>query len=259
MTDQASLLAKLPVKRRKFVREYMKNGGNATQAYISAGYSKNGADRNAHNLMRIHEVNAAITSLRAETEITIARNTVMDMLELEEHFTSEVRGAAYFARIARLERRLEAKEKALAMLQEAAATPNLNPIEKAMLAAKILEATERIFDSEVQIAQIHIGGRNESNKAGVTLLKLKGAFDPRRGPMDDPMAILNEVARNIARAKVKPSQLLETMRAQARDAEFSMGAGNDPADAGSSTGGAGEARRGPLFSRALPSGTDPRP
>ena len=252
MPEPQSLLAKLPLKRRKFVRLMLKHPERAAKNFVEAGYAPKNAATDCHKLLKIPSVAAALVALRAETEITIARNTVADMLELEEHFTAELRGDAYFARIARLERRLESREKALAVLQEAAATPNLNPLEKAMLSAKILEATERIFDSEAQIAQIHISGRNESNKAGVTLLKLKGAFDPRRPPVDDPMALLNEVARNILRAKVKPSQILETMRAQAKDATFSVGAGNDPADARPSPGGTGEAGRDHLFYRARP-------
>lgn len=256
MPEPQSLLAKLPPKRRKFVREYLKNGGNATQAYIDAGFSKTGANGHAARLVAVGSVRNAIEALRAETEIVIARKTVMDMLELEEHFTSEARGAAYFARIARLEKRLERKENALATL-EAMAEQVEDPASKAMLSAQILQATEKIFENEALIAQIHIQGRNESNKAGVTLLKIKGAFDPKRPPADDPLAMLNDMARNMLRAKVRSSQVLEVMAAKARDAEFSVGTGDVEDDAVDSPGGTGEAGRGHLFSRTPPPRTDP--
>ena len=35
----------LTPKWKAFADEWIKNGGNATQAYISAGYSENGANR----------------------------------------------------------------------------------------------------------------------------------------------------------------------------------------------------------------------
>lgn len=37
----------LTPKWKAFADEYIKNGGNGTQAYISAGYSENGANRSA--------------------------------------------------------------------------------------------------------------------------------------------------------------------------------------------------------------------
>ena len=41
----------LTQKQKAFANEYIKNGGNATQAYISAGYSENGANRSAQKLL----------------------------------------------------------------------------------------------------------------------------------------------------------------------------------------------------------------
>ncbi|RKX41691.1 MAG: hypothetical protein DRP64_11050 [Verrucomicrobia bacterium] len=56
----------LSPKQQKFVEEFLIDR-NATQAYIRAGYSKNGADRNAHNLMRNHEVKKQISELVRES------------------------------------------------------------------------------------------------------------------------------------------------------------------------------------------------
>ena len=41
----------LTPKWKAFADEYIKNGGNGTQAYISAGYSENGANRSAQKLL----------------------------------------------------------------------------------------------------------------------------------------------------------------------------------------------------------------
>lgn len=41
----------LTPKWKAFADEWIKNGGNATQAYISAGYSENGANRSAQKLL----------------------------------------------------------------------------------------------------------------------------------------------------------------------------------------------------------------
>lgn len=43
--------SKIKLKWKIFADEYIKNGGNATQAYISAGYSENGANRSAQKLL----------------------------------------------------------------------------------------------------------------------------------------------------------------------------------------------------------------
>lgn len=42
---------KFTPKQKTFADEYIKNGGNATQAYIKAGYSENGANRSAQKLL----------------------------------------------------------------------------------------------------------------------------------------------------------------------------------------------------------------
>ncbi len=56
---------KLSPKRLKFAREYILNGGNATQAAISAGYSKHTADRQGYQLLRKLEVSVYIKEQQA--------------------------------------------------------------------------------------------------------------------------------------------------------------------------------------------------
>ncbi|WP_163340226.1 terminase small subunit [Desulfopila sp. IMCC35008] len=56
---------KLSSKREKFCREYIIDH-NATQAYIRAGYSENGASQGSERLLRIVEVNRRIEELQAE-------------------------------------------------------------------------------------------------------------------------------------------------------------------------------------------------
>jgi phage terminase small subunit len=56
---------KLSVKQLRFVDEYMKEP-NATQAYIAAGYSENGAGQSAYTLLRRPEVAAELDRRRAQ-------------------------------------------------------------------------------------------------------------------------------------------------------------------------------------------------
>ena len=60
----------LSPKRRAFCQEYVVDR-NATQAYIRAGYSKNGASQGAERLLRNVEVRALI----AELEEALAKRT----------------------------------------------------------------------------------------------------------------------------------------------------------------------------------------
>ena len=62
----------LTPKWKAFADEWIKNGGNATQAYISAGYSENGANRSAQKLL-------------SKTVITEYIAEKMDRIEKEQH------------------------------------------------------------------------------------------------------------------------------------------------------------------------------
>lgn len=55
-------------KQQAFVSHYVANSGNATQAYISAGYSPNGAAQGAERLLRNVEVQQSIAGARARVE-----------------------------------------------------------------------------------------------------------------------------------------------------------------------------------------------
>ena len=60
----------LSARRLAFVREYVANGGNATQAYISAGYSKGGAAQAAEKLLRNAEVRGEIATRVARKQLS---------------------------------------------------------------------------------------------------------------------------------------------------------------------------------------------
>ena len=59
--------AKLRPKQRKFAIEYLKKG-NATQAYIEAGYSQKGAQQSSSSLLSNPVLRSFVTQLQAETE-----------------------------------------------------------------------------------------------------------------------------------------------------------------------------------------------
>ena len=70
----------LTQKQKAFADEYIKNGGNATQAYISAGYSENGANRSAQKLLS----KAVITEYIAEKMEQIEKEQHRDIMSLAE-------------------------------------------------------------------------------------------------------------------------------------------------------------------------------
>lgn len=70
----------LTPKWKAFADEWIKNGGNATQAYISAGYSKNGANRSAQKLL----TKTVITEYIAEKMEQIEKEQHWDIMSLAE-------------------------------------------------------------------------------------------------------------------------------------------------------------------------------
>lgn len=74
-------------KRERFCREFVIDS-NATQAYIRAGYSENGASQGGERLLRIVEVKARIEELQAEYRekhaITV-ENIVREMISDREN------------------------------------------------------------------------------------------------------------------------------------------------------------------------------
>jgi hypothetical protein len=212
---------RLSPRQSKFVAEYLKDG-NALRSYRAAGYSGTDAalQANSSRMIRVDKVAAAIDSRRASTEITIARKTVADMLELEEHFTAELRGEHYKARIAEMDAEIASKRAKAADLQKHLQDPGLDSGMKAALSAKLLDAAGSILDDLAKLTQALVSGRDQSSKAGITLGKLKGAFDPRRPTVDDPDALIDATLRSIIRSGRDPSDLLRSLSSKARDVQF---------------------------------------
>ena len=61
---------KLTAKRECFVAEVIKNGGNATQAAIAAGYAKSSAYQRGHELVRNSEIQERIQRAKQRAGIT---------------------------------------------------------------------------------------------------------------------------------------------------------------------------------------------
>ena len=70
----------LTPKQKAFADEYIKNGGNGTQAYISAGSSENGANRSAQKLLS----KAVISQYIAEKMERIEKEQHRDIMSLAE-------------------------------------------------------------------------------------------------------------------------------------------------------------------------------
>jgi len=76
MSDQNTPLPPLSPRHERFVLEYLRDG-NATQAYIRAGYSRRGAQPSASRLLRQPHIEAAIAAgqqrIAAALEISVER------------------------------------------------------------------------------------------------------------------------------------------------------------------------------------------
>ena len=82
---------KLTPKQKAFADEYIKNGGNATQAYIKAGYSKNGANRSAHTLLTNSVISEYIASLTERIEKEQHRD-IMSLADIQERRSKIAKG-----------------------------------------------------------------------------------------------------------------------------------------------------------------------
>ncbi|MBS5226289.1 MAG: terminase small subunit, partial [Parasutterella sp.] len=79
-SNKFGAIERLTPKQAAFVSEYLKNGGNATEAYKKAGYNvttDNSAAVNAARLLRTSKITRAIAKRQAE------RN---ERMQLEEDF-----------------------------------------------------------------------------------------------------------------------------------------------------------------------------
>lgn len=264
----------LSPRHLKFIDLMAKGGLSKSQAYVQAGFSKKGANAGAIHLLSRPGVQSAIEvrrsaflaridSRQASALVKAEANAIADMIELESGLTLEWRGAEYRKDIEAMQARLDRKISKVEALEVAVEDPALDPKAKAFLMARLLDAEDRIMDDLATIANIRISGRAEANKAAVTLLKVKGAFEPKRAPVDDPQAILNDLARNIIRSRFRPSHLserLDAMIGDAKDAAFSLRQGNPGTPESDSGGGTGSgdraAGRPDLFRRPLASSED---
>ena len=112
----------LTPKQKRFADEYIKNGGNATQAYIKAGYSENGADRSASKLLRKSEVSTYIAEKQAELDKQNGTD-IMTLAEIQAFRARVIKGEEKdaFGLDAGLSDRLKAAndlEKALKLKEE---------------------------------------------------------------------------------------------------------------------------------------------
>lgn len=81
----------LTPKQKAFADEYIKNGGNATQAYISAGYSENGANRSAQKLLSKAVISKYIAEKMEQIEKEQHRD-IMSLAEIQERRSKIAKG-----------------------------------------------------------------------------------------------------------------------------------------------------------------------
>lgn len=81
----------LTPKQKAFADEYIKNGGNATQAYISAGYSENGANRSAQKLLSKTVIKEYIAEKMEQIEKEQHRD-IMSLAEIQERRSKIAKG-----------------------------------------------------------------------------------------------------------------------------------------------------------------------
>ena len=75
---------KLTIKQDKFVKAYLLNGGNATQAAIDAGYSENTAGEMGHENLKKPQIKKAIEKHQQKTENEFIWSKETKLLKLEK-------------------------------------------------------------------------------------------------------------------------------------------------------------------------------
>ncbi len=95
-------MAKLTDKQRSFIEHYCSNGFNATQAAISAGYSKNTASQTGSENLGKPEIQLAVQEFmgKATKKALITTEDIVKRLIDEAEYIGE--GASHSARIAAL-------------------------------------------------------------------------------------------------------------------------------------------------------------
>lgn len=81
----------LTPKQKVFADEYIKNGGNATQAYIKAGYSKNGANAGATRLLGNVNISEYIAKQTERIEKEQHRD-IMSLADIQERRSKIAKG-----------------------------------------------------------------------------------------------------------------------------------------------------------------------
>jgi phage terminase small subunit len=95
-------MAKLTDKQRSFIEHYCSNGFNATQAAISAGYSKNTASQTGSENLGKPEIQLAVQEFmsKATKKALVTTEDLVEKLLAEAEYVGE--GASHSARIAAL-------------------------------------------------------------------------------------------------------------------------------------------------------------
>jgi len=95
-------MAKLTDKQRRFIEEYCSNGFNATQAAISAGYSKNTASETGSENLGKPQIQQAVQEFmsKATEKALITTEGLVEKLLAEAEYDGE--GASHSARISAL-------------------------------------------------------------------------------------------------------------------------------------------------------------
>lgn len=238
-------------RQEKFISLMAEGKTTQEAAYIQAGYSKRGARAHAARLASKGSIQAEILARRAAQNVVIARDTVASMAELQEGLTRDFRGEGFLDKIHRLESHVEKSIKRTEALELSIKElpPDTDKAFKAMLQARVLNTEEAQFDQLAHITKLYIEYRAEANKAAITLLKAKGAFDPKRSPVDDTVALLNATLRNVMAMRMPPSVILATLKAQGNDAVLRLRAADPSEDEGLSEGGSGRTPGIGLFVR----------
>jgi hypothetical protein len=200
---------------------------------------------------------SAIEARRSSREVQKERKTIADMIECEERLTLELRGESYAVDIADLEEELgemRTERQALRVVREA---NGLSNEAMAGVSLSIANLTDSIVNVRLQIKTLRLKQRSESNSAAVTLMKSKGAFDPRNPAVTDVGALLNATLRNIIDAKIPVPEHLTDWMKDAEDAIFSIGARDAAGAVKALPGGAPKAARPVLFTRKDPKQANP--
>lgn len=134
----------LNLRQKQFCREYVKNGGNAAEAYRAAGYGAIGATQNGQRLKAMPEVQAYIRELAEPAEAA----DIADAQEVLRYLTAVLRGESVSETVI-IEGTGKGKSRARAMERK--------PEEKERLeAAKTLAKIKGMYTNSVDIGGVFV-------------------------------------------------------------------------------------------------------